>query len=57
MPKALSTDPEPYTFYFDAESDYNQIYVGWSYPPTSWKKWGELIYVGLRCECRVILED
>jgi xylan 1,4-beta-xylosidase len=44
MPKALSTHPEPYTFYFDASSDYNEIYVGWSYPPTSWSKWGELIY-------------
>ena len=44
MPKALSTHPDPYTFYFDAESDYNEIYVGWSYPPTSWAKWGELIY-------------
>ena len=44
MPKALSTNPEPYTFYFDASSDYNLIYVGWSYPPTSWEKWGELNY-------------
>lgn len=44
MPKALAIDPEPYTFYFDAESDYNEIYVGWSHPPTSWTKWGELIY-------------
>ena len=44
MPKALSTHPDPYTFYFDASSDYNEIYVGWSYPPTSWTKWGELIY-------------
>jgi xylan 1,4-beta-xylosidase len=44
MPKALSTHPDPYTFYFDASSEYNEIYVGWSYPPTSWTKWGELIY-------------
>ncbi|KAK5175222.1 uncharacterized protein LTR77_000359 [Saxophila tyrrhenica] len=44
MPKALATDPEPYTFYFDADSDYNEIYVGWSHPPTNWSKWGELIY-------------
>lgn len=38
MPKALSTNPDPYTFYFNANSDYNEIYVGWSYPPTSWEK-------------------
>ena len=44
MPKALSTHPDPYTFYFNASSNYNEIYVGWSYPPTSWTKWGELIY-------------
>lgn len=44
MPKALSTHPEPYTFYFDAEGAYNEIYVGWTYPPTSWRKWGNLIF-------------
>lgn len=44
MPKALSTSPDPYTFYFDPSSEYNLIYVGWSYPPTSWEKWGELNY-------------
>ena len=44
MPKALSTHPNPYTFYFDANSAYNEIYVGWSYPPTSFAKWGTLIY-------------
>ena len=43
-PKALSTHPEPYTFYFDPEADYESIYVGWSYPPTSYKKYGELVY-------------
>lgn len=44
MPKALSTQPESYTFYFDAEGEYNEIYVGWSHPPTSWTKWGNLVY-------------
>ena len=44
MPKALSTHPDPYTFYFSAKAEYNSIYVGWSYPPTSWEKWGELVY-------------
>ena len=44
MPKALAIDPEPYTFNFDADSAYNVIYVGWSHPPTSYEKWGELVY-------------
>lgn len=44
MPKALSTHPEPYKFSFTPGSPYNMIYTGWSYPPTDYKKWGELVY-------------
>lgn len=48
MPKALSTHPNPYEFFFDPDSAYNSIYVGWSYPPTDYKKWGELVYQWVR---------
>lgn len=44
MPEALSTHPEPYSFNFTPSSPYNVIYTGWSYPPTSYPKWAELIY-------------
>ncbi|KAK6440914.1 hypothetical protein LTR95_002870 [Oleoguttula sp. CCFEE 5521] len=44
MPKALSTNPDPYEFYFDETPSYNVIFTGWSYPPTSYQKWAELIY-------------
>lgn len=44
MPEVLSTHPHPYSFNFTPSSPYNDIYTGWSYPPTSYVKWGELIY-------------
>ncbi|KIK68591.1 glycoside hydrolase family 39 protein [Collybiopsis luxurians FD-317 M1] len=44
MPKALSTHPDPYSFNFTPTSDGNIIFTGWSNPPVSWSKWGELIY-------------
>ncbi|KAJ7800114.1 xylan 1,4-beta-xylosidase [Mycena olivaceomarginata] len=44
MPKALSTHPEPYSFDFDGGASANNIFTGWTNPPTSWEKWGELIY-------------
>lgn len=44
MPKALAIDPEPYTFYFEPESSYEEIYVGWSHPTRQWAKWGNLLY-------------
>ncbi|KAI0484230.1 glycoside hydrolase family 39 protein [Xylariaceae sp. FL0804] len=50
MPRALSTHPDPYTFYFNASdpSAVGEIYTGWSNPPTSWERWGELIYRWVR---------
>jgi xylan 1,4-beta-xylosidase len=48
MPEALSTHPHPYSFNFTPSSSYNDIYTGWSYPPTSYKKWGELVYQWVR---------
>jgi xylan 1,4-beta-xylosidase len=44
MPRALSSQPEPYhpTWIPGAENrDYS---VGWTYPPKDYNKWGELVY-------------
>jgi xylan 1,4-beta-xylosidase len=40
MPEALSTRPQPYRHTFPNGS----IYTGWSYPPSDYEKWRELIY-------------
>lgn len=44
MPQALSTHPEPYqpTWIPGAKNDH--YYIGWTYPPTSYEKWADLIY-------------
>jgi xylan 1,4-beta-xylosidase len=44
MPKALSSKPEPYTPNFQTPADFKNYYLGWSYPPKDYKKWGELVY-------------
>ena len=44
MPKALSTRPEPYQHKWTPEAKYDEIYTGWAYPPTDYKKWGDLAY-------------
>ena len=44
MPKALSTKPEPYQHKWTPEAKYDEIYTGWAYPPTDYKKWGDLAY-------------
>jgi xylan 1,4-beta-xylosidase len=44
MPKALSTNPEPYQHSFKPGSNYGTIYTGWAYPPNNYDKWRELIY-------------
>ncbi len=44
MPKALSTHPEPYASVFHNPSDFKDYFRGWSYPPTDYRKWGELVY-------------
>ena len=48
MPKALSTNPEPYRHNWEPGDPYGQIYTGWSYPPKDYEKWGELIYQWVR---------
>lgn len=44
MPKALSSKPEPYTPNFQTPADFKNYYLGWSYPPKNYEKWGELVY-------------
>ena len=39
MPEALSSNPRPYRHTFPNGS----IFTGWSYPPTDYTKWGELV--------------
>ncbi|WP_317172671.1 GH39 family glycosyl hydrolase [Hymenobacter polaris] len=48
MPEALSTRPVPYRHHWQPGADYNTIYTGWAYPPTDYKKWGELVYQWVR---------
>jgi xylan 1,4-beta-xylosidase len=46
MPEALSTAPPgmPYQHLWRPGFDYKLIATGWSYPPASYEKWGELVY-------------
>ena len=44
MPQALSTNPEPYRHHWKPGDNYNDIYLGWAYPPKDYKKWSELVY-------------
>ena len=44
MPKALSTNPEPYQHHWTPQASYNEIYTGWTYPPSDYDKWRDLVY-------------
>ncbi len=44
MPKAMSTKPDPYAPVFRNPNDFKSYYLGWSYPPKDYAKWGELVY-------------
>jgi len=44
MPEALSTHPKPYQHNWPKGG----LYTGWSYPPTDYRKWGELVYQWVR---------
>jgi xylan 1,4-beta-xylosidase len=48
MPEALSTKPQPYKHSWTPLAKYEEIYTGWAYPPTDFKKWGDLIYAWAR---------
>jgi xylan 1,4-beta-xylosidase len=43
MPKALSTNPEPYRHEFPSVP-VSDIYTGWAYPPKDYQKWSELVF-------------
>jgi xylan 1,4-beta-xylosidase len=44
MPQALSTRPDPYRPVWSPGAAFDRYYVGWSYPPKDFDKWGELVY-------------
>lgn len=44
MPKALSTNPEPYRHNWTSGAKNNNIFTGWAYPPNDYEKWAELVY-------------
>jgi xylan 1,4-beta-xylosidase len=44
MPKGLSVKPEPYQHQWTPRARYEQIYTGWAYPPTDYRKWAELVH-------------
>lgn len=48
MPKALSTNPEPYRHNWEPGDPYGDIYTGWAYPPNNYEKWAELVYRWVR---------
>jgi len=43
MPQALSAKPEPYRPVWSPGAAFDRYYVGWSYPPKDYAKWGELV--------------
>jgi len=48
MPQALSSKPEPYHPTWIPGAANRDYSIGWSYPPSDYKKWGELIYQWVR---------
>src|SRR5262249_39052380 len=50
MPEALSTKPQPYQQDWAPGLDYGRIYTGWTYPPSDYAKWRELVYQWARHE-------
>jgi xylan 1,4-beta-xylosidase len=44
MPEALSTHPQPYQHQFKPGTNYGTIFTGWTYPPSDYKKWSDLVY-------------
>jgi xylan 1,4-beta-xylosidase len=48
MPQALSSHPEPYRHHWKPGDNYNDIYLGWAYPPKDYAKWSALVYQWVR---------
>jgi len=44
MPKAMSTNPDPYQHSWTPTAKYDQVFTGWAYPPKDYAAWGELVY-------------
>jgi xylan 1,4-beta-xylosidase len=44
MPEALSSKPTPYRPDWKPGDNFANYYIGWSYPPKDFAKWGELVY-------------
>ena len=44
MPEALSAHPQPYKHSWTPQAKYDEIFTGWAWPPTDYKKWGDLVY-------------
>jgi xylan 1,4-beta-xylosidase len=43
MPQALSSHPDPYNSVWKPGGDTGTYFLGWSYPPKDFAKWGELV--------------
>ncbi|MFN0123421.1 MAG: GH39 family glycosyl hydrolase, partial [Blastocatellia bacterium] len=43
MPEAMSVKPQPYKHNWKPGDPYNDIYLGWAYPPRDYQKWAELV--------------
>ncbi len=43
MPQALSAKPDPYRPVWSPGATFDRYYVGWSYPPKDYAKWGGLV--------------
>ena len=50
MPEALSSKPDPYTPNWQTPDDFKHYFVGWTYPPRDYDKWGDLIYAWVNHE-------
>ncbi len=42
-PRALSSHPDPYKPDWKPGQNFDQYYIGWSYPPKDYAKWAELV--------------
>ena len=42
-PQALSPHPDPYVPVWSPGAPFDKYYVGWSYPPKDYEKWGRMI--------------
>jgi xylan 1,4-beta-xylosidase len=47
-PQALSPHPEPYEHHWKPGDNYNDIYLGWAYPPKDLEKWSGLVQAWAR---------